>query len=78
MKHHLSEKGFSGHVGCVLYVCAMLEKTKHYMGATFQQTVYRSVYLTFRLAGTMWAGEHVSFPDSTSSCTPDQTAEGDL
>lgn len=53
MKHHLSEKGFSGHVGCVLYVCAMLEKTKHYMGATFQQTVYRSVYLTFRLAGTM-------------------------
>lgn len=35
------------------YVCAALEKKKkHYMGATFQQTVYRSVYLTFRVAGT--------------------------
>jgi len=48
------------------------------MGATFQQTVYRSVYFTFRVAGTTWAGEHVSLPDSTSSCTLDQTAEGDL
>lgn len=61
------------------YVCAALEKKKkHYMGATFQQTVYRSVYLTFRVAGTTRAGEQVSLPDSTSSCTPDQTAEGDL
>lgn len=49
------------------------------MGATFQQTVHRSVYLTFRVAGTTWAGEHLTvLPPAPRTRQQRETCKSDL